>query len=1147
MAVQFVLGRSGTGKTNHCITAIINSLLKADDTRPLVLLVPEQATYQAERAILSDKRISGYSKLNVLSFDRLWFLLLGKNTTKPTLSQIGRQMIIHRILRDNSSKLKVFGSSAVWPGLSQQMSETISELHQYAKEPEDIDQLLGELQKDECNNLTVLKFIDIGLVFKEYLKFIEGRFVDSDIQLIQSRREIGKASFIRGGRLWVDGFAGFTTVELAVLGELLKVAADTQIALCLDPSDIDLMNPCTENVNPVSLFNPIERTYTALIKLVKECKLQLAKPIILEKTERFSLCSQLAHIERNIFELETAKMPSVDNIRIISAANTRLEVQFIARQILRLVKEQGLRYRDIAVIASDICCYQHYIKAYFDDYAIPFFIDERRCLEQHPIVQLICSAVQIVVGGFSGSDVFSYLKTGLVPIEYYDVDLLENYCIAFGVSAGDWQSGQDWCFAGQDDRDFDERRINQIRIEVSRALFELQDKLCPADNPTKKVNASQFTQIVFDFLDSLGVSERMGRWVEEARERKDYTTVDEHLQFYSKLVDVFDELVEVFDALEMPCQDYLTIIKSVFSQLTLAFIPPTSDQVLVGSIDRSRHPDLKAVFLIGTTQKQFPSPIGYTGVLTNDDRIAAESAKFSMAAATDQKLAERQYLTYIAFTRSSQFLYVTYPLTDEKGGPVARSQFITNLESLFEDINEESFCSSQVDLMNIHNKNELADILCSQLGKDMQEEQFSELLSDVCRDTQLAELGSMVRLAVGYDNRTQLDKNIIEKIFTGHIKSSATKLGSFAACPYQYFARYVLELKERKEFKFEPLDIGVFYHRVLDALMRELNLEKRDFASATDQELSAILREQTLKFVQTDSFISNFIRHSAHNAFIIYSAGEVLEDCVMAIAQMVRAGSFRPVLSEVTFGQAEDMLGEYKIPLSNNRLILMRGKIDRLDGLDARYSMLDTRALGHESQTAVVFDYKRREKSFRWAKFYNGLDMQLPIYMLAARCAKRSKAKNVIGAFYIPVEVSPAKATLDELAERDEDFNYKARGIFNGQFFQQLDREISSGWSEFYNFCVAKEKGQYGRYGNSGALRPGDFEKVLRFTERKIIQLVNEILSGRIDVNPYRLGTETPCGYCKYKAVCRFDWQINDYRALLSLGKDKILEMIGDD
>ncbi|RKY20143.1 MAG: hypothetical protein DRP62_08745, partial [Planctomycetota bacterium] len=289
MSVQFILGRSGTGKTSYCIRSIVEALLRPSQsaTGGLILLVPEQATYQAERAVLADKRISGYNRLNVLSFDRLQFLLLGKNTARPALSRIGQQMLIHRILRDNSGKLKVLGPSSAWPGLARQMAETIGELNRYAKTPVDIDRLLGELQKDEQvhrglearDMLAGLKFADVGLVFAEYLKSIEGRFLDPDVQLNLARKAVAEAGFIKGAKLWVDGFASFTASELALLAELMKTAAETQIALCLDSANLDLKRPNAKSIDPIGLFEPTERTYTELVELINECKLKLVEPI----------------------------------------------------------------------------------------------------------------------------------------------------------------------------------------------------------------------------------------------------------------------------------------------------------------------------------------------------------------------------------------------------------------------------------------------------------------------------------------------------------------------------------------------------------------------------------------------------------------------------------------------------------------------------------------------------------------------------------------------------------------------------------------------------------------------------------------------------------------------------------------------------
>ena len=1154
MAIQFILGRSGAGKTSYCIRAIVNELLDAGGKAPLILLVPEQATYQAERAILTDKGIAGYNRLNVLSFDRLQFWLLGKNTARPALSRVGQQMIIQRILRNNTDKLRIFGPSANWPGLGRQMARTIIELHQYAKTPDDVARLLDNLGKDERSSLAALKFTDIGLVLQEYLKFIEGRFIDPDIQLTRACRAVPRASFARGAKLWVDGFASFTAGELAMLAELLKVVAQAKIALCLDASDIDLARQGIESFERDGLFSPTQRTYAALLEVVKKAKLQLREPIVLARQIRFAQCPQLAHLEANIFmdsqvvkwrqnggrKLRVPRIAAACNIRIVSAPNPRAEVKFVARQIQQLVKEKNYRYRDIAVIASDIDRYEHYIRAYFDDSGVPFFIDKPKPLSQHSAIQLIYSALKVVAGVFSNSDIFAYLKTDLVPVERSDVDLLENYCIAFGIAGSDWISQQPWQFAGEDSEEFNEQRVEQIRREAIGPLLKLRQELYSGEASAGNISPEMFTRAIFDFIDALYVKKTLARWIEESAERKDYAVVDQHRQLYDKLVNVFDELVEVFAGQRMSPEDYLAIINSAFSQLTLAFIPPNLDQVLVGSIERSRHPDLKAAFLIGATQKQFPVPISFDSILTDDDRSAAEAADFLLSPTTRQTLTDRQYLAYIAFTRPSEFLCVTYPILDDRASSIARSPFLPDLESLFYDLKEESIAAEQIGIEDVQSRTELEDLLCRSLGKDAAVSEGDNggrlyaLLDDICLDRQLEQLGARVFSAINYRNRAQLDSIVVEEFFGQQITVSATRLSDFAKCPYKHFAQHILELRERKEFKFEPLDVGVFYHRVLDALLKRLNTDGKNFAVIQDKELVAFLRDEIARFIQTDAFTSNFVHRSSHNAFIIHCAGEYLEDCVLSIAEMVRAGSFRPSLSEVSFGEDGGILGQWEFPLAKGRLLSLNGKIDRLDIADAGSKKL-----------ALIFDYKRREESFIWSEFYHGLDMQLPIYMLAVQNASRSKIKDVMGAFYMPVEAQPAKATLDEVEKRKEKFDRKARGIFDGEFFQQLDATVNSGWSRFYNFFVSKENGQYGRDTDSGALRPGDFEKVLQFTEAKILELAEGILSGKIDVNPYYLNKTSPCSYCRYRAVCRFDWQINDPNPLPSLNKQKVLDKIG--
>jgi ATP-dependent helicase/nuclease subunit B len=753
------------------------------------------------------------------------------------------------------------------------------------------------------------------------------------------------------------------------------------------------------------------------------------------------------------------------------------------------------------------------------------------------VVELICSALEVVTGGFGHNDVFSYLKTDLVRIRRDAVDVLENYCVAYGVSGADWQSEKAWSLAGEEDA-FDEEEINEIRRKVSEPVLRLKEGLCADGDGDKLIEASEFVECVFDFLEELGVREQIGDWIAEAGESGDYARADEHRQFYDRLVNVFDELAEVFGGERMGGEDYAAILTSAFSQLRSAFIPPSLDQVLVGSVERSRHPDLKAVFLIGATQRQFPVPVGWSGILSDEDRRAAEAADFGLGPTVNEKLSERQYLAYIAFTRASEYLCVTYPLADDTGSPECRSQFVGSLESLFEDLREESAAGEGMSIEGIHSETELCDLLCGGLGRDaagaegqVSREELGGLLDEVCLDERYAGLGRRVVSAIDYENRAELEGEVVKELFGGQVRSSATRLSTFAACPYQYFSRYVLELEERKEFKFEPLDVGVFYHRVLDRLLKRLGAEGKDFATVGEDEVLGMLRGEIAGLVAGDAFVSNFVGHSAHNAFIISSAGEVLEEFVLAMREMVGAGSFRPRRSEVCFGEVEgeDRLGVYRIVLSGGRELGLDGKIDRLD----------IAKVGGR-QAAVVFDYKRTAKPFSWREFYHGLDMQLVIYVLAVRSASAAQG-DVVGAFYIPVEVSAERSGLEELSSKAEDFNYKAKGIFNGEFFEALDGTVNSGWSRYYSFAVTAKDGQYGNYGRSSALRPEDFEGVLGFAESKIIELAEGIVSGRIAVHPYRLGAVSPCSWCKYKAVCRFDWQINDYNPLASVRKGAVL------
>ena len=1162
MPVQFILGRSGSGKTKYCIDSLIKELLDQHDTKPLVLLVPEQATYQAERAILSHPQIAGFYSppafpdepqklrpgLNILSFDRLQFLLLGKKTAENSLSSIGRQMIVHRILIENRDKLQLFGRSAVSPGLSQKIAEAIIELHQYADSPQDIQQLIARLKQDQNAFISTLKFSDLAFVLQQYLHFIETSIVDPDTQLALVRAAVERCSFLRDARLWVDGFAGFSTSELSLLAELLKNASQSHIALCLDPDKIDLNNPYRSSSIDASLFYPTEKTYAELFGIIKKYKLQLAEPVILKQNRRFFENPALRHLEQNIFRQNASKIAAHDNIQIVSLPNARSEVRFAARQICRLVRQKQLRYRDIAVIASDLKLYEHYIRAVFEDYRLPFFIDRRQSLRHHPAVCLLISALRSAVSGFTTADITACLKTGFLQVSDYEIDILENYCIAFAVAPNAWAAADDWDFDDSDSPAFDQPRVNRIRRKAVEPLLKLRTGLCDSSGALRKLTAQRFTTIVFEFLGTCQISKQLNLLVESAEAQKDYEASDEHRQVYDRIIDIFDELCEAFSDFELSADEFFSIIQDACSRVSLALIPPSLDQITVGSIERSRHPDLKAVFLIGTTQRQFPAPLNYERILTDQDRLAAQSAGLQLAPSTEHSLTERRYLSYIAFTRPSQFLCISYPAVDDRGRQICRSQFVEDVEVLFDGLREQTPISEEMDLpgsqtlpvadetlqkngSRIITADELTDLLCLKAAKD---DRFQSFLDCLYRDKQLSELAGLVRSAISYSNVAELQKDIVSKLFTNQLNSSATALQTFAACPYQYFARFVLELKRRMEFKLKPIDLGIFYHRCLDAFFTHIKKEKIDINSVKDDKLKKVLEKSVADVVSSNSYFTAFCHRSSHNLAIITSACRNLQDFVLAQIQMIRAGNFRPAFTELPFGKIDCLLGSFALKLKKGRILSLSGKIDRVD-------LVDT----DNKKPAIVFDYKTKDLSFNWQKFFSGLDIQLPLYMLAVRNSKKPQFKDIDvgGAFYIPIEAQPKPADFGEIEKIFQSFNYKAKGIFNGEYYKILDKSVESGWSKYYKFFISKDKQQYGFYDKSSdALTAEDFENVLEFAETKIVDLAQRILSGEIRLWPYRLGTTAACQFCEFKALCRFDWQINDYNFLPAVYKTDILE-----
>jgi ATP-dependent helicase/nuclease subunit B len=332
----------------------------------------------------------------------------------------------------------------------------------------------------------------------------------------------------------------------------------------------------------------------------------------------------------------------------------------------------------------------------------------------------------------------------------------------------------------------------------------------------------------------------------------------------------------------------------------------------------------------------------------------------------------------------------------------------------------------------------------------------------------------------------------------------------------------------------EPLNLGRFYHGVLELLSNELNNDGLSLSTVNPELLAKYTDKVIEEFVIKNSFLKNFRNKSSHNSYIIDSASEVINDAVIEFSQIARAGEFVQIASELNFG-SKSALPAIEIELENGKKLHLEGKIDRVDI-----------ACKAGTNYAVIFDYKTSETTVSYSLLKAGLDLQLPIYLLALAGRGIDKYNGLIplGAFYLPIQASHDPADISDIDEAAQKIKRKPRGVFNGEFFNLIDGQTEKGYSPFYSFQITPSNKQFGRYDSSSLLYNEDFSKLLSFTRNKLKELGGRIITGTIDINPYKYVKKIPCMYCLYKPLCRFDWQINEYSDAAKFSKTEFFQAI---
>lgn len=1176
MSVKFVLGRSGSGKTHYCLGKIREQLLASAEGAALLLLVPEQATFQMEQALVSDGRLRGFHRVLVLSFERLARQVLQDRPASllPVLSESGKQMLLKHLVQQQRERLFAFSRSGSSQGFVAKLSEMIRECRHYEKgakqllaQAEAVEQASEPLQQPLAEKLR-----DLSCLIQAYEEAIAGRYLDPDDYLNLMRARVGQVEFLAGAQLWIDGFAGFTPQQYGVLETLVSQAAQTRVSLCLDPvaQAFEALDKGEGEVDAFDLFAPILETCGRLKKMFVEQGCEIEAPVLLPEPggldkvmPRFADCEPLGRLEHLLFlpvaggekaEEKTdwfgrgaqhVSAIATEGVVVVRAGQRRGEVEAAAQQILRLCRERGYRFGEIAVILRDFSDYQPLLEAIFSDYGIAYFMDQRQSVRHHPLVNLLGVLLEVFASDFSNASVLDYLKSDLVGMAREDVYHLENIVLAQGVRLGGWMkaSGQKAARLIKPGKEgaVDAERLEEWRVNYLAPLVKLRDVLAAAGQDVRTQ-----VRVLYEHLETLGAGSRLAQWGEQAEKEGQLNVAQMHRQVYQQVIAVLEELAEVLGDEVMTLEEMGEILSGTLNRLSLGMVPPSLDQVLVGTIERSRHPQIRAALLLGVNEGRFPQVEPVDSFLNEDQRGYLSRRGFDLAPGRGQRLLDERFLGYIALTRAREFLWVSFAATEAQGEALNPSMLI---DAVGEVVDDGAFVDlpddGGPDLSAIYTPRQLGEQLAQGLSKEGADEQRAiwqglarwGLAQESWREVLTQSLGGLV-----YRNAAQLEAGLAGRFFAGEVTGSISRLESFAACPYRHFTQYMLGVGEREELKLAAIDLGSFYHDALCDLFGAMKKQGTGWLKVSEDEL------QDLVGVVTESLLSGggrfaALRHqSSRNRAVLERAVGALGGLCRALREGFCVSGFEQVDAEMHFGPQAAVAG-LRLMLEVGRPYMLEGVIDRID--------LCRRDDG--SAGLSVVDYKLSGRGFDFAEFYHGLSLQLVSYLLVVQevYAAEAKAKQAAAAVYVPLvvrgEAQSGEAPMAQLEQGDTVAakRHKANGLIHEGWFEQMDQSAAPGTSSKYYSVRLNKEGQCYTKMNRGVVSDAEMERILRYGHGLLARLADELVSGKIAIEPYRYKNQTACQYCAYRSLCRFDGRVDGYRGLAEMTKEAVLARIG--
>ena len=1116
--LEFITGRAGTGKTRTCIHAMRDKILQEPMGPALVLLVPEHMTYKLERQLAAalEANGAGFMRGYVFGFRRFagQVLLETGGAVYPRITDMGKRLLLKKVLDNRQPELQVFARAARQRGFTESLSSSIEEFKSYGVRADMLQDTAAQLGEGQLQR----KLADLSLLYGDFAEAMKGRYNASEDMLDTLAGRLPQAGILQDAEVWIDGFAFFNPQEKQILRVLLA-HADVHVTLSLDIADKK------ECVPETGLFHRSYETMQELRAIAAElgaaCQVRS-----LQEPQRFRQES-LAVIEKGLFGYPVPHSKTIEGVRLVEAANRRLEAEAAAADILRLCREQGYRWRDIGILIREEEAYSSVLDQVLRDYGIPFFSDSKRPGIHHPLAELVRSAFE-VLHGWRYEPIFRCIRTEFFPVTRGQADQLENYVLQFGIRGRRWTMEEDWSWrrrlsleeeAEQDDKDKAQlAEINLSRRQIVEPLQHFAQAVQAADGSVRGL-----TEAIYHLLMELQVTEKLARWSADAEKEGRLDAAREHLQIWEDVLSLLEQLVETSGEEKLKLSEFEGILGDGLDALKLSLIPPGLDYVTLASFDQNSLDNVRAIYVLGANEGVMPRRTTEQGLLSDADRLHLKEVGLVLPFGSIENSFAEKYLLYKGMTQARDYLWISYALADTEGKGQAPSPLIGRLLAMLPGLELLS-----IPLESLGRRDELlltgGRMAAAGLASALRGYREHQELPAVWRDVYnwALEEPSMQPLlekvlqglfaAAGED---RLPPALARRLYTRNrcLRGSVTKLETFNSCPFSFYAQYGLHLRERTEYRFQAMDLGTLLHAVLCAFGERMKKAQRAWSSVTPEECHVICQEilqELAPRLQNEILLS-----TAQYQNLLERILKAAEKTIGRLSSFDSVSSFHPFVFEQAFGYGPKSLPPLVYALDDEIRLEIIGRIDRIDTAETE-----------QGSMFLVLDYKTGNAYLNLWEIYYGLNLQLLTYLMVAEAGLamlRGAPAAFAGMLYcfmrsklIDTDCAVSAEQAQELLRKE--LRMPGWVVADPAIIRSIDAS-----AKFIKVTLNKD----GSPRSGSSIRtPEEFDVLLDYMAARLKRTGTDILSGEAAARPYRMSSSNACTYCKYHAVCGFDLQI---------------------